>query len=45
MLIGRKREIKADMPHDPSWDNWRKFVNKKNSGNLQMKISIGPKGM
>ena len=44
MLIGRKREIKADMPHDPTWDNWRAYVNKKANNKVKMKITLGPKG-
>ena len=44
MRIG-KQKIKLDGPYDPTYDRWRQFVNKKNSGNLQMKISIGPKGL
>lgn len=45
MRIGREKKIKADMPYDPTWDNWRKWLKKKDKGNLQMKIIYGPKGV
>lgn len=45
MQIGRERKIKLDAPYDPSWDNWRKWLKKKDKGNLQLKVSYGPKGM
>jgi len=45
MRIGRNGERKADLPEDPTWDNWRRWVNKKEKGNLTMKVSYGPKGM
>ena len=45
MRIGRNQQIQADLPSDPTWDNWRRWVNKKEKGNLTMRVSIGPKGM
>ena len=44
MRIGRNQQIQADLPNDPTWDNWRKYLKKK-SENLKMKVSIGPKGV
>lgn len=43
MRIGRNGERKADLPEDPTWDNWRRYVNKKNDGKKVIRVSYGPK--
>ena len=45
MRIGRNQQIQANVPNDPTYDRWRRWVNKKEKGNLTMKVSFGPKGM
>jgi hypothetical protein len=42
MRIGSDKKIQADLPEDPTWDNWRAYMNGRTAGKAeQIKISYG----